>query len=85
MANTLQSGTAKKALKLGKDGNATWALDTGKYIEIAGIREYYFTTAITTNVTATTAPVGSFAKTSHATGRGKIFTSNGSVWLDTNV
>lgn len=37
-------------------------------------------TAITANVTTTTAPAGSIGFTSHATGRGKIFYSDGSKW-----
>lgn len=37
-------------------------------------------TAITANVTTTTAPAGSMAITSHATGRGKLFYSDGSKW-----
>jgi hypothetical protein len=45
----------------------------------AGI--YILSTAITNNVTATTAPSGSLGITSNATGLGKLFYSNGSVWL----
>jgi hypothetical protein len=35
---------------------------------------------ITANVTETTAPVGSLGITSHATGRGQFFFSDGSKW-----
>jgi len=36
--------------------------------------------AITANTTTTTAPAGSIGITSHATGRGKLFASDGSKW-----
>ena len=36
--------------------------------------------AITDNVTTTTAPVNSLAVTSNATGTGKLWMSDGSVW-----
>ena len=45
---------------------------------VAGL--YFSTTAITANSTATTAPAGSLATTSHATGLGKLFISDGSKW-----
>ena len=38
------------------------------------------TTAITVNVTTTTAPEGSLGITSNATGKGKLFMSDGSKW-----
>lgn len=50
------------------------------YVEINGIREYYLKTAITHNVTPTTAPAGSYARTSNVTGRGKLFYSDGAKW-----
>jgi hypothetical protein len=53
----------------------------GDYIKhINGVKEYFLTTAITANVTATTAAAGSWGRTSHATGNGKIFVSDGSKW-----
>lgn len=45
---------------------------------VAGL--YFLTTAITVNVTTTTAPVGSLATTSNATGTGKLFISDGTKW-----
>ena len=45
-----------------------------------GKRFYQLTTAITANTTTTTAPAGSFAITSHATGQNSIFVSDGSKW-----
>jgi hypothetical protein len=38
------------------------------------------TSAITVNVTTTSAPVGSLATTTNATGLGKLFISDGSKW-----
>lgn len=43
-----------------------------------GKKEYCLTTAITANVTTTTAVAGSFANTTHATGRASRFVSDGS-------
>jgi hypothetical protein len=45
---------------------------------VAGI--YFLTTAITANSTTTTAPVGSLATTTNATGLGKLFVSDGTKW-----
>lgn len=52
----------------------------GTYQTHGGIRFYYLTTAITANTTTTTAPAGSKGYTSHATGRGSVFTSDGTKW-----
>lgn len=41
---------------------------------------YILNTAITATVTATTAPAGSLGITTNATGIGKLFYSDGSVW-----
>jgi hypothetical protein len=41
---------------------------------------YFLTTAITANTTTTTAPKGSLATTTNATGTGKLFISDGSKW-----
>lgn len=56
------------------------SMPTGTYINIGGVRLYQFTTAITENSTATSAPAGSYGFTSHATGKNKIFYSDGSLW-----
>lgn len=45
-----------------------------------GVRVYPLTTAVTANVTTTDAPAGSIAITSHATGRGTPFYSDGTKW-----
>lgn len=68
--------TRAKAQEAGKDA-------VGNYLKSEnGVKHYAFITAITSNSTSTAAVSGSFATTSHATGLGKIFRSNGSVWLD---
>ena len=41
---------------------------------------YFLTSAITAGVTTTTAPAGSLATTTNATGAGKLFTSKGGKW-----
>ena len=41
---------------------------------------YFLSSAITANSTATTAPAGSLATTTNATGLGKLFISDGSKW-----
>jgi hypothetical protein len=43
---------------------------------------YPYTTAITSGSTATTKAAGSLAITSHATGRGIVFYSDGSFWVN---
>jgi hypothetical protein len=45
---------------------------------VAGI--YFLTTAITANTTTTSAPVGSLATTTNATGLGKLFIADGTKW-----
>jgi hypothetical protein len=45
-----------------------------------GVRLYPLSDAVTANVTTTTAPAGSIGFTSHATGRGITFYSDGSKW-----
>lgn len=45
---------------------------------VAGL--YFLTTAITANSTTTSAPKGSIATTTNATGTGKLFVSDGSKW-----
>lgn len=51
----------------------------GNYVRFEnGIKFYSFTTAITADTTVTTTAAGSLAITSHATGRGTVFFSDGS-------
>ena len=55
--------------------------DNAGHIELNGDKEVHcLTTAITGNVTTTSAPVGSIGVTSHATGRSSIFVSDGTKW-----
>lgn len=68
-----QGGAAATALTVKKD-------TVGSYLEFGAWKFYTFTTAITANTTVTTAAAGSLAKTSHATGQGSIFRSDGSKW-----
>lgn len=55
----------------------TLTLNGDGYLSINGKRIYFLTTAITANRTATTAPAGSFAVTTHATGLASVFRSDG--------
>lgn len=50
------------------------------FIEFGAWKLYSLTTAITANVTTTTAAAGALAKTSHATGAGSIFISDAAKW-----
>jgi hypothetical protein len=68
-----QGGRSASALEVKKDA-------VGSYIEFGAWKMYSLTAAVTANVTTTTAAAGSLAKTSHATGQGSIFRSDGSKW-----
>lgn len=55
--------------------------DDAGYISLNGDKQIHcLETAITAGVTATTVAAGHFAVTSHATGKSKIFVSDGSFW-----
>lgn len=54
--------------------------DDAGYINLGGKRFVILTSAITPNSTTTSHPVGSFAITTHATGRLKLFVSDGTYW-----
>ena len=64
------------------DGNRNAAKAVGgTIIQFAGGIEFHgLDTAITANTTTTTAPAGSLAITSNATGKGKLFVSDGAKW-----
>lgn len=68
------SKTRKYALAPGSDASGAFITKEN------GVKEYALTVAVTHNVTTTAAAAGSFAMTSHATGRGKIFYSDGAKW-----
>lgn len=71
MAQRLHSADRTKSLQIRTDA-------VGDYIaHINGVKEYFLTTAITANVTTTTAAAGTWARTSHATGNNKPFVSDG--------
>ena len=53
---------------------------TGAVIANATAGLYFLTSAITANSTTTTAPAGSIATTTNATGTGKLFVSDGTKW-----
>lgn len=53
---------------------------TGPAVQNINAGLYFLSTAITANSTTTTAPVGSLATTTNATGTGKLFISDGSKW-----
>lgn len=61
-------------------GNVINPAVAGGYVTIGPIRFYSLTTAITKNVTTTTAPAGSIAHTTNATGLGHFFYSDGTKW-----
>ena len=63
-----------------KDGNVRTDAVSGAYVEVGAVRVYGFNTAITANSTTTDAPAGSLGYTTHATGRGKAFYSDGTKW-----
>lgn len=68
----------------------TITIGGGGYLTINDKKYYFLTTAIAsgdaaTAPDATTAAVGSFAFTTHATGRGQVFYSDGTYWLDYNL
>lgn len=74
------------ALKTDKYGSVIGGGVSGAYNMCGAIRVYGFNTAITANTTTcegadgVLAPAGSIARTSHATGRGKCFYSDGAKW-----
>lgn len=61
-------------------GTLTSSATTGPVIANATAGLYFLTSAITANSTTTSAPAGSLATTTNATGLGKLFISDGSKW-----
>jgi hypothetical protein len=64
------------------DGNTSAAKSLGgsTLIFSSGAGIYFLDTAITANTTTTDAVAGSFGMTTNATGRGKLFYSDGTKW-----
>ena len=79
-ASALAAVTATTVAATGAVSGATLtsAADAAASNAVAGV--YFYSTAITANTTATTAPKGSFGMTSNNTGLGKLFYSDGSKW-----
>lgn len=61
-------------------GTFTSTATTDATIANATAGLYFLTGAITANSTTTTAPKGSIATTTNATGAGKLFVSDGTKW-----
>jgi hypothetical protein len=78
-SNLLNRPTGYKA-SVDASGNIVGPGLTGTYVQIGAVRIYGFSSAITANSTSTSAPAGSMAFTTNATGRGRLFYSDGSKW-----
>ena len=61
-------------------GSVVSTAASGAVASKASAGVYILSTAITANVTTTSVPVGSLGITTNATGRGKLFYSDGSKW-----
>lgn len=61
-------------------GTVTSTASSGLIAGNANGGVYFLSTAITANVTTTAVSAGSLGLTSNATGRGKLFVSDGSKW-----
>jgi hypothetical protein len=61
-------------------GTFTSTATTDAVVANATAGLYFLTSAITANTTTTTAPKGSIATTTNATGTGKLFVSDGTKW-----
>ena len=61
-------------------GTFTSTATTDAVVANATAGLYFLTGAITANSTTTTAPKGSIATTTNATGAGKLFVSDGTKW-----
>lgn len=76
-AATAASVTATGAVT---GGSIVSTASSGAVASNANAGVYILSTGITANSTATTVPVGSLGITTNATGRGKLFYSDGSKW-----
>lgn len=61
-------------------GSIVSTASSGAVASNASAGVYILSTAITANTTTTSAPVGSLGITTNATGRGKLFYSDGTKW-----
>lgn len=82
MATQIFNPDRSKTLSLATDGASITYMLTPN-----GKKHYYLTTAVTSGSTAVTAGSanGDTAETTNATGRGKIFYSNGTNWVLLNT
>ena len=76
-AATAASVTAAGAVT---GGSIVSTATSGAVASNASAGVYILSTAITANTTTTSAPVGSLGITANATGRGKLFYSDGTKW-----
>lgn len=79
MVKTLFKGIGNTWVKV-RDRIIEFSHDDAGYFKFGSVRVYFVSTAITANVTTTSAPAGSVAFTSNSTGRGVIFQSDGTKW-----
>lgn len=79
-ATFLLDRTNGRTASVDSSGNVIGPGVTGTYVMFGAVRIYGFSTAITADSTVTTAPAGSIGFTSNATGRGRLFYSDGSKW-----
>lgn len=75
--NAVIGGTTPAA---GTFTTVTSTASSGVVAANANAGVYILSTAITANSTTTSAPVGSLGITSNATGKGKLFYSDGTKW-----
>ena len=61
-------------------GSVVSTATSGAVASNANAGVYILSTAITANTTTTSAPVGSLGITTNATGKGKLFYSDGTKW-----
>lgn len=79
-ATFLLDRTNGRKASVDSSGNIIGPGVSGTYVMFGAVRMYGFSTAITANTTTTSAPAGSIAFTTNATGRGTLFYSDGSKW-----
>ena len=78
-SNLLDRTNGYKA-SMDSSGNLLGSAVSGSYVQIGAARMYGFSSAITANSTLTSAPAGSMAFTTNATGQGRLFYSDGTKW-----
>jgi len=79
-ASNLLNRASGYSASMDASGNMLGSGVTGSYVQVGAVRIYGFSTAITANTTTTSAPAGSMAFTTNATGRGRLFFSDATKW-----